>query len=218
MRNIETPAVRQNHPNNCAQEKAECHCQESLLVTNIDGMTRWHRTHAALRQAAMELFAEHGYEATSTAAIAERAGVSEMTLFRHFKAKETLLLDDPFDPVIAEAVRLRPVDEAPMCAIIEGIRQVLTQVELGNTRLLRERLRIVTQTPSLLGAIERNSDKTVTALVSALVERGVPVDRARVAASAVIAGLGAALLMWAQSDNTALVPVLVDALDVLRGH
>jgi len=141
-----------------------------------------------------------------------------MTLFRHFQAKETLLLDDPFDPLIAEAVRLRPTDEAPMCAIIEGIRQVLTQVELRNTRSWRERLRIVTQTPPLLGSFERNSDKTVVVIVSALVGRRVPVDRARVAARAVTAGLGAAILVWAQSDNTALVPVLGEALDVLRGH
>lgn len=90
--------MRQNHPNNCAQVNPKCHGQESLLVTNIDGMTRWHRTHAALRQAAMELFAEHGYEATSTAAIAERAGVSEMTLFRHFKAKETYFLTTRLTP------------------------------------------------------------------------------------------------------------------------
>ncbi|KPC86144.1 TetR family transcriptional regulator, partial [Streptomyces sp. NRRL WC-3753] len=39
------------------------------------------------------MFAAQGYDATTTAAVAERAGVSEMTLFRHFATKEALLLE-----------------------------------------------------------------------------------------------------------------------------
>lgn len=39
-----------------------------------------------------------GYAATGTAQIAQRAGVSEMTLFRHFPSKEALLLEDPSMP------------------------------------------------------------------------------------------------------------------------
>ncbi|HNP15627.1 MAG TPA: helix-turn-helix domain-containing protein, partial [Terrimesophilobacter sp.] len=59
-------------------------------------MSRWDRTHDALLQAALELFEEHGFDATGTVQIARRAGVSEMTLFRHFPSKEALLLADPF--------------------------------------------------------------------------------------------------------------------------
>lgn len=166
----------------------------------------------------MELFAVHGYEATSTAAIAERAGVSEMTLFRHFASKERLLLADPFDPLMAEAVRARPASEPAMQALAEGIRQALGHVDAESLEVLRDRLRIVTQAPSLLGAVERNSAETATALTGALVERGAPQGSARVAASAVIAGLGAALLDWARSADTALLAVLEDALDVLGGQ
>lgn len=42
-------------------------------------------------QAAAELFGERGYQATTTAAIAERAGVNEVTLFRRFGSKQGLL-------------------------------------------------------------------------------------------------------------------------------
>ncbi|HEY9723247.1 MAG TPA: helix-turn-helix domain-containing protein, partial [Oscillatoriaceae cyanobacterium] len=41
-------------------------------------------TQARIVQAALELFAEHSYEAATTQAIARRAGVTERTLFRHF--------------------------------------------------------------------------------------------------------------------------------------
>jgi len=42
--------------------------------------------------AAIEMFAEKGYAATSTSEIAKRAGVAEGTIFRHYKTKKDLLL------------------------------------------------------------------------------------------------------------------------------
>lgn len=47
----------------------------------------------AILQAAVELFAERGYDGTSTADIAERAGVAHGTVFHHFKTKENLLVE-----------------------------------------------------------------------------------------------------------------------------
>jgi AcrR family transcriptional regulator len=180
-------------------------------------MKRWERTHEALRRAALESFAEQGYSATGTAQVAERAGVSEMTLFRHFASKEALLLADPFDPLMAAAVRARPPHEPAMRALVEGIRQAWQQVDAESTRELRNMLRIVAQTPALHGAIERNSEETIVALVGALRDRGVAQAQARVAAAATIGGLSAALLDWARSEHAALDVVLGSALDVLGG-
>lgn len=141
-----------------------------------------------------------------------------MTLFRHFRTKEALLLDDPFDPLMAESVRMRPGHEPAMSVVVEGIRQALTQVDAETVEVLRDRLRIVAQTPTLQGAIERNSAESVAAVVGALMDRGVPQDQAQVAASAVIAGLGAALLEWAVSEHAVLTRVLDEALNVLGGQ
>ena len=99
-------------------------------------MGRWDQTHEALKRAAFELCAERGYEATATAQVAERAGVSEMTLFRHFPTKEALLLTDPFDPLMAEAVRARPAHEPAMLALAQGIRQAWGRVDAESTREL----------------------------------------------------------------------------------
>jgi AcrR family transcriptional regulator len=46
---------------------------------------------AALLKAALELFAEQGFNGSSTALIAKRAGVAAGTLFFHFKSKEELI-------------------------------------------------------------------------------------------------------------------------------
>ncbi len=181
-------------------------------------MGRWEQTHETLRRSALELFAQRGYESVGTAQVAQAAGVSEMTLFRHFPTKEALLLSDPFDPLMADAVRERPTDESPMRALVEGIRQVWHEVDAETIDELRAVLRVAAQTPGLHGALERNSAETATALVSALVDRSVSEKRARVAVSAVIAGLSAALLGWAESADSSLTTVFSSALDVLGGE
>ena len=181
-------------------------------------MKRWERTHEALRLAALEAFAEQGYDAAATAQIAQRAEVSEMTLFRHFPTKEALLLDDPFDPLMAESVRARPEHEPAMQALAQGIRHAWGQLDGESTEALRVVLRIVAGTPTLQGAIERNSEKTIAALVDALTDRGVDKTQARVAATAMIGGLSVALLDWAQSEHSALDVILGSALDVLGGE
>lgn len=50
-----------------------------------------HQTRRALRDAALKLFASHGFDATTTVDIAEKAGVSTRTLFRYFPTKEDVL-------------------------------------------------------------------------------------------------------------------------------
>lgn len=181
-------------------------------------MGRWDRTHESLRRAALELFVERGYPATATAQIAARAGVSEMTLFRHFPSKESLLLADPFDPLMAEAVRGRPATEPAMQALAEGIREAWAQVDADNVESLRQRLRLIAETPTLSGAIERNSRETISTLAAALTDRGCDPTQARVAATAVIAGLSTALLGWACADDASLPDVLSSALRVLGGE
>ncbi|MBP3076378.1 hypothetical protein WP39_02775 [Streptomyces sp. 604F] len=191
-------------------------------------MSRYDRTHETLRSAALELFAARGYDATTTAAVAERAGVSEMTLFRHFTSKEALLLEDAFDPAVAAAVRARPPQEHPMRAAAEGIRAVWRQLPEDQVESVRERIRIIAGAKGLHGAIERNSRATVEALVGALCERGTARTEARVAASAVVAGLSVALLDWAGGGGgttEAVAPgaaglrdVLDRALDALGGR
>ncbi|WP_231955656.1 TetR/AcrR family transcriptional regulator [Occultella aeris] len=174
-------------------------------------------TREALQRAALDLFLARGYDATPTAAVARAAGVSEMTLFRHFSSKETLLLHDPYDPQIAQEVAGRPVDERPMRAVVEGIRSAWRAVDPGDAAQLRARLRIVAEATTLRGALERNSEATVAALTDALITRGATASAARVAATAVIAGLSTALLDWARSDRDDLGAALGRALDTLGG-
>src|SRR4051812_30647391 len=121
-------------------------------------MDKRSRTHAALIEAALELFDEHGYEATTAAAIAARAGVTEMTFFRHFPSKAAVLIDDPYDPLIVDAVARQPAGISPLDAAIAGVRQAWLSVPAPEATAVRDRLRIVSRTSALRGVLARNSE------------------------------------------------------------
>jgi len=64
---------------------------QELLKVN-DEEVKLSDKQAKILEAAIEMFAEKGYAATSTSEIAKRAGVAEGTIFRHYKTKKDLLL------------------------------------------------------------------------------------------------------------------------------
>jgi AcrR family transcriptional regulator len=180
-------------------------------------VTKAERTRAALVGAALELFAENGYDATTAAMIAERAGVTEMTFFRHFPSKDSVLIDDPYDPLIAEAAIHQPPQLSPVAAAIGAIADGWRAVPPPASAEVRDRLRIVSRTPSLRGAIARNNASTEEAIAGALVTRGAPQTDARIAAAAVMGALSAALLDWAEGDDPDLGTAIDTALRVLKG-
>ncbi|WES63050.1 helix-turn-helix domain containing protein [Microbacter sp. GSS18] len=163
-------------------------------------MSKTERTREALLTAALELFAERGYAGATTAAIAERAGVSEMTLFRHFPTKDALVVDDPYDPLMAAAVAARPADEPPLAATTRGVRDAWEAVAPPEAAAMREQLRIVASSEALRGVIAHRSHESERAIAAALRSRGADRIEAVVVAAAVIAGLTAALLDWATTD------------------
>jgi AcrR family transcriptional regulator len=180
-------------------------------------MTKAERTRAALMRAALELFEERGYESTTAAAIAERAGVTEMTFFRYFPSKDSVLIADPYDPLIAEAIRRQPAALSALAAAIRAIADGWKAVPPPASGEVRDRLRIVSRTPSLRGAIARNNRATEDAIAGALVDRGVAKTDARIAAAATMGALSAALLDWADGDDPDLGTAIDAALRVLQG-
>jgi len=180
-------------------------------------VTKAERTRAALTRAALDLFDERGYESTTVAAIADRAGVTEMTFFRYFPSKSAVLLADPYDPLIAEAILRQPAGLSPIAAAISAIAQGWRSVPPPASAQVRDRLRIVSRTPSLRGAIAKGNAATEAAISGALVARGVPSSDARIAAAATMGALTAALLDWADGDEPDLGTAIDAALRVLAG-
>jgi len=92
-----------------------------------------------IRIAATELFAEQGFQATPTAAVAKRAGVSEGVIFYHFSTKEGILIS-LFDEIVNDFIAgvVQVLDEAP-----NGLEAVLGCVRLNSDMIQRRTLEML---------------------------------------------------------------------------
>src|ERR1700677_5219167 len=81
------------------------------------------RTRASLREHALRLFREQGYQATTVEQIAAAAEVSPSTFFRYFPTKEDVVLQDDMDTRMVEAFDRQPADLTPLAAVRGAMRE-----------------------------------------------------------------------------------------------
>jgi AcrR family transcriptional regulator len=144
-------------------------------------MARWEPNAAErLREAALELFEERGYEQTTVAEIAARAGLTERTFFRHFADKREVLFRG------SEALRdtlVAAVDEAPADA--SALQAVSAAVEAAGGGFVREfagrRQAVILANPELQERELMKLASLTDALADALRRRGVSDAVARLA-------------------------------------
>jgi AcrR family transcriptional regulator len=186
-----------------------------MLATNIaivtvssPGKTPRTSTRERLQTAALELFEERGFDRVTVEEIAAAAGVSHMTFFRHFGSKDRVLLDDPFDPMIAVAVAATDPGLPAIERIARGMMTVLPHIDPAEDGAVRRRLRIAIGSPMLEAGIAANTRATQEAIVATGAS---PSDRTalRIAAAGCLAGVTVALLEWAGDDSEA---TLADAV------
>lgn len=178
--------------------------------------TRSARTRTRLLAAALELFADRGYDRTTVAEIAAAAGVTEMTFYRHFRSKDQLLVDDPYDPLIAAAIDAQPHDLPPLRRAVRGVRAAWRDMPIGDEGAVRERVAIAAATPSLLPAMRAGTAATEAAIAERLTAAGTPRVDAEVCAAATMAALMAGLLAWARDGEGSLGDAIERSLDLLE--
>ena len=85
------------------------------------------RTRVAIEDAALELFEERGYEATTVEEIAARAEVSTTTFFRYFPTKAEVLLSDHGEqlPALHRAIVERPSAESDLVAVQRAVQRAV---------------------------------------------------------------------------------------------
>jgi AcrR family transcriptional regulator len=190
-----------------------------MLFTNIMDvalMSKRERTRARLEQAALTLFERQGFEQTTVAQIAEAAGVTPMTFFRHYTAKSRVLLDDPYDPVIAAAVAAQPSALDPLTRVARAIGTAWAQLPAPDEVVVRRKVAIVAQTPSIAGEMVGNNAATEALIVQALVDDGVESLAARAAAAATLAAITVAMLEWAVREDLSMAEALLAVLQMLE--
>lgn len=150
-----------------------------------------------LQQATLELFQQQGYDATTTAEIAARAGVTERTFFRHFTDKREALFDgeEAFRDALAEAVVSAPADMGPMEALLHAFRSVEPLLQ-RNRPFTEPRQKVIAETPALRERVLTKTAGLTAALSSALRKRGAEEGVATLAAQIGMATLSHATSAW----------------------
>jgi AcrR family transcriptional regulator len=164
------------------------------------------RTREEIREAAVALFLERGFAATSVEDVAAAAGVSRSTFFRYFAAKDEVLFRSEPDP--ASAVR-DLLAAAPPGPALDQVRDAVLQVQLHATppRLVRQIAELVEREPALAAANERLVASLADVIAEHLARRGVDPERADLLAGAVLGALRRAQRKAArgEGDPAALV-------------
>lgn len=165
---------------------------------------------AEITAAAMELFLANGFDETTADQIAEKAGVSRSSFFRHFPTKEDVVLGSfaTAGERVRDALRARPAQEPAWEALGHATALLLSGFVDYPERSLRASA-MLTQTPSLRARrIEKQLlwQELLIPDVHARLGRGddtIPDARARALVAAVLGCADAAIHEWARSDGNA---------------
>ncbi len=170
--------------------------------------------------AAVDLFTEQGYDETTVAQIAERAGVTRSTFFRHFSDKREVLVagQETLSTLLAEGIAQAPAGATALEAVAQGLRRASEVMGAAN----RERgPRIQAAVEASAELQERDALKSVglaAAMHGALVERGVAETTAHLAAELGVLAFKIGFARWTEdpSVDVALADLAIIALDELR--
>ncbi|MFJ9614448.1 TetR/AcrR family transcriptional regulator [Streptomyces noursei] len=136
-------------------------------------------TRQALADAALRLFAEHGYDQVGIRDIADAADVSTTTLFKHFPSKEALVFDegDELKAALLAAVRDRPAGQSVPRALRDHVlRSRIPKGEHADPRFT-ELLELVDATPALRAYSRRMWMQHEIELAAAIADEiGAPAD------------------------------------------
>lgn len=164
-------------------------------------MNRAEQTRQRLQEAALRLFQERGFDQVTVEQIARAAGVSHMTFFRNFPTKEAVVVDDPYDPVIGEAIARQDPRLPVLQRVVAGMLEAWATTDVPGDDAMRTRLRLAAGHPALRARVWESNRRTEDVIVDALVNTGATPLDARVAAGAVLGALTAALLDWALDES-----------------
>jgi AcrR family transcriptional regulator len=167
-------------------------------------MARWQPgARERLVVAAVDLFTEQGYDATTVAQIAERAGVTRSTFFRHFPDKRELLVagQETLSRLLTEGISEAPPDAGPLAAVAAGLERASGEMGPMN-RELGPRLKAAVAASTELQ--ERDALKSVglaAAMTAALVARGVPDPTAHLAGELGVLAFKRGFARWSEGDR-----------------
>jgi len=167
-------------------------------------MSRWEPNAAErLAVAAVELFADRGFEAVTVVEIAERAGLTKRTFFRHFADKREILFrgQDAYREMFADAIAGAPAGASPLEAIGAALAAFAAGFADDRREFVAKRQAVIDANSELKERDLLKAAALTAAMADALVARGVEPPVANLAANVGALALADAFRRWLQPGN-----------------
>jgi AcrR family transcriptional regulator len=129
------------------------------------------RTRASLREHALRLFQEQGYQATTVEQIAAAADVSPSTFFRYFPTKEDVVLQDGFDAAIFEAFGRQPPEVGPVAALRAALREAVASISEPEWEQIRQGAVLQMTVPEVRARMLDDMSRLISAMAQAMAKR-----------------------------------------------
>ena len=184
-------------------------------------MSRWEPDGVGrLQAAALELFAEQGFERTTVTEIAERAGLTKRSFFNHFADKREVLFGPGSElqrEIVTQEIAACPDALPPLDAVVRGLQAAADTMFEPRRDAVTRRREIIEANPELQERELRKRAALTDAVAAALQTRGVDSDTALLAARAGVLVQQTAMQRWTGSaEDRPLREFLADALLSLR--
>ena len=157
------------------------------------------RTRASIREHALRLFREQGYQATTVEQVAEAAEVSPSTFFRYFPTKEDVVLQDDFDLIQVEAFESQPADMSVIAAYRAAAGQMFASLSPDELARFRESVELTLTIPEVRARALDEFAKAIDVTAEAIARRTgrAPDDPAvRSVSGALVGVVMAATMPW----------------------
>lgn len=186
-------------------------------------MSRWQpNARGRLEQAALELYHERGFDATTVTEIAERAGLTERTFFRYFADKREVLFwgQNRLREIYVRTIEAAPHAAAPIDAVAAALEAAVPTFH-ERRELARQRQAVIAANPRLQERELIKLASLASAMADALRGRGVPDPTASLVAEVGIVALKTAFARWVTapddaSDDHDLAQLIREALGQLK--
>jgi AcrR family transcriptional regulator len=190
------------------------------VITYHHAMGRWEPdARGRLAKAAMELYGEHGFEQTTVAEIATRAGLTERTFFRHFADKREVLFYgmEMLRGLLTQAVADAPASATAMDAVGAAFEAAGAMFQ-ENPERVRLRDSIVSANADLRERELIKLAAMAATVAGALRDRGIPEPAASLAAETGVAVFKVAFARWISDPGQPDLPrIYRESMAELKG-
>ncbi|NTA40274.1 TetR family transcriptional regulator [Agrobacterium salinitolerans] len=169
-----------------------------------------------MREAALDLFSEKGFDRTTAAEIAEHAGVTERTFFRHFSDKREVLFNEvELGSKLSAAISEAPVELGPIEVVVWAYQSLASMFEENLPHAERGQA-VIAQTPALQERQLAKAASITGTIADALRRRGINSLHADLAAVTGMGVTGHGLQCWVRDPSLPLVEHFEQALQAFK--